>query len=479
MTDTPLAGASALVPGSGSESGPESGAVHFMGVGGVGMCALAELFVRRGRSVTGCDLRPGASTERLRSMGVRVDEGHDSAHVQDANSVVVTAAVPEDHPELAAARDRGIPILKRAAALGAVVNEGTVLAVAGTHGKTTTTAIAAELLVAGGMDPTGFVGGAVRSWGGNLRVGGSDLFVVEADEFDRSFHSLHPSVAVVTNVEADHLDTYGSFEALMQAFEIFVSNVPSEGRVAVCGDDVEASRLLPALGTRGYSYGLSAGSQLRAVEVETVGSRTRFRAVEDGRDEGMIEIGIVGVHNLRNALGAAAASRALGVSWEAIRFGMDAFGGVSRRFEMLGEVRGVELIDDYAHHPTEVDATIAAARARFPGRRLVAAFQPHLYSRTRDFAHEFGIALAGADVVWVTDVFPAREAAIPGVTGELIADEARQAGAEVHYHAELESLADSLAGHAQEGDVLLTLGAGSIESIAPEVARRLGEPAHA
>lgn len=462
-----------------STFGEGTGAVHFMGVGGAGMCALAELFVRKGHSVSGCDLRLGASTDGLRAMGVSVDEGHDPAHVQGAGSIVVTAAVPEDHPELVAARERGIPILKRAVALGAVVNQGTVLAVAGTHGKTTTTAMATEFLAAGGMDPTGFVGGAVHSWGGNLRVGGGDLFVVEADEFDRSFHSLEPSVAVVTNLDADHLDTYGSFEALIEAFEIFVSKVPGEGRVAVCGDDVQASRLLPAIGPHGYSYGLNAGSQLRAVEVETGGTRTRFRAMEDGRDEGVMEIGTVGLHNLRNALGAAAASRALGLSWEAIRTGMDAFGGVSRRFETLGEVRGVELVDDYAHHPTEVEATIAAARARFPGRRMVVAFQPHLYSRTRDFAREFGVALSRADVVWVTDVFPAREAPIKGVTGELIVREVNHADAEVHYHAEIGSLADSLAGHAREGDVLLTLGAGSIESVAREVADRLGERTHA
>lgn len=458
---------------------PIPGAVHFMGVGGAGMSALAELFAHRGRSVTGCDLRPGASTDRLRSMGVRLDEGHDPAHMQGTSTVVVTAAVPEDHPELVAARERGIPILKRAAALGAVVNDGTVLAVAGTHGKTTTTAIAAELLIAGGLDPTAFVGGAVRSWGGNLRTGGSDLFVVEADEFDRSFHSLQPSVAIVTSLEADHLDTYGSFDAVIEAFEIFVSKVPVEGRVVVCGDELEASRLLPALGGRGYSYGLNAGSQLRAVEVETGGLRMRFRAIEDGRDEGTMEIGIVGLHNLRNALGAAAAVRALGLPWEAIKRGMHEFGGVGRRFETLGEVEGVEIVDDYAHHPTEVQATIAAARARFSERRLVVAFQPHLYSRTRDFAQEFGGALSGADVVWVTDVFPAREAPIPGVTGELIVREVEQAGVEVHYHAEVGSLAASLADHAQEGDVLLTLGAGSIESVAREVATRLGVGAHA
>lgn len=455
------------------------GVVHFMGVGGAGMCALAELFVRRGHMVTGCDLTPGVSTEGLRTLGVRIDEGHDARHVHEAESVVVTAAVPMDHAELNAAREQGIPILKRAAALGAVVNDGTLLAIAGTHGKTTTTAIAAEVLAAAGMDPTGFVGGSVRSWGGNLRVGGGDLFVVEADEFDRSFHALDPTVAVVTNLEPDHLDTYGSFEALREAFEIFVSRVPNSGRVAICGDDPEASRLLPGLGSRGYTYGLSAGSQLRAVDVEVGGSRMRFRALEDGRDEGMMEIDTVGLHNLRNTLGAAAAARALAVPWTAIRKGLAEFGGVSRRFEALGEVRGVELVDDYAHHPTEVEATLAAARARFPGRRLVVAFQPHLYTRTRDFASEFGTALSGADVVWVTDVFPAREAPIEGVTGELIARDARYDGAEVHYHAEIESLADSLAGHAREGDVLLTLGAGSIESVARDVAERLAECPHA
>ncbi|HSR42631.1 MAG TPA: UDP-N-acetylmuramate--L-alanine ligase, partial [Longimicrobiales bacterium] len=358
--------------------------------------------------------------------------------------------------------------------LGEWVNRSRVLAVAGTHGKTTTTAMATEILASAGLDPTGFVGGRVRAWNGNLRFGGEALFVVEADEYDRSFHALRPEVAVVTNLEADHLDVFGSLEGVRAAFLDFAMAVPEEGRVAFCGDDPEASGLAVALGPRAYSYGTSPGSQLRgeAVSLSRVGSH--FRAVEAGRDRGRLELAVPGIHNVRNALGAAAAARALGVEWRPIREGLAAFEGVARRFHVLGEARGVTVVDDYAHHPTEIRATLEAARAAFPERRKVVVFQPHLFSRTRDFAEEFGRALGGADEAWITDVYPAREEPIPGVTGELVADAAREAGAPaVRYHAELRTLAPALAPTLARGDVCLTMGAGTVEALGPELLREL------
>lgn len=456
------------------------GHVHFMGAGGAGMCALAELLLRRGGRVSGCDVKRSRSLDDLEALGARILVGHDAAHVLSASALVVTSAVPADHPELEAAHDRGIPVLKRAAALGALVNPGTVVAVAGTHGKTTTTALATQMLAAADMDPTGFVGGRVAGWGGNLRLGGSELFVVEADEYDRSFHTLTPDVAVVTNLEADHLDIYGSLEGVREGFRTFLDGVREGGRIVACADDGGAAALLPAAGARGYSYGLSAGSMLRAVDVTEGPDGTRCGIVEEGHAVARLHMPLGGLHNLRNALGAAAAARHLGASWDAISEAVAAFDGVGRRFQRLGTVDGVTVVDDYAHHPTEIEATLQAARAAFPGRRLVVAFQPHLYTRTRDFAREFGQAVAAADVVWITDVFPAREQPIAGVDGALVAEHARDSGgAEVRYHAEVQGLAEPLAAALVDGDVLFTLGAGSVEHVGPRVLQHLEARVHA
>jgi UDP-N-acetylmuramate--alanine ligase len=458
------------------------GHVHFVGVGGSGMSPLAELILRSGGPVSGCDARGSAITARLEALGARIALGHDPSHVADAVAVVTTSAVPSDHPELEEARRRGLPVLKRAEALGAIVNRGRVVAVAGTHGKSTTTAMTAEILVAGELDPTALVGGPVPAWEGNLRLGGRDLYVVEADEYDRSFHTLEADVAVVTNVDEDHLDVYGDLAGVREAFRGFLSRVRPGARVAVCADDPEASRLLAVLPVAGYAYGLSPGSQLRAVDLEAVPGGTRCRILEEGRAEGELLVRVPGVHNLRNALGAAAAARHLGVSWEAVRSGLERFTGVARRFQTLGEIEGVLVIDDYAHHPTEIAATLEAIRLAHPGRRLVAVFQPHLYSRTRDFADGFGRALALADVVWVTDVYPAREAPLPGVTGEVVADAARRhggPGTQVRYERALEGLAQVVAEDLDPGDVVVTLGAGSVEVLGPQLVRRLGEVARA
>ncbi|HSG50175.1 MAG TPA: UDP-N-acetylmuramate--L-alanine ligase [Longimicrobiales bacterium] len=455
-----------------------SGPLHFMGIGGAGMCALAELVLREGVPVTGCDLKESASTRRLQELGADVLQGHDAVHVAEAGGLVVTSAVPPDHPEILLARRRGIPVWKRAELLGAVVNRGRVVAIAGTHGKTSTTALAVQVLEAAGLDPTGLVGGTVPGWGGNLRRGG-DLFAVEADEFDRSFLTLDPDVAVVTNLEADHLDIYGDYAGVRAAFLAFLDRRRPGSRVIVCADDPGASSLLPRVNGSGYSYGLSAGSQLRAVEVNPDPAGTCFRVMEDGHDRGTACLPLPGLHNLRNALAAAAVARHLGCGWEHIRSGWAAFRGVGRRFQRLGEFQGVLVVDDYAHHPTEIAATLDATRAAYPGRRVVAVFQPHLYSRTRDFAGEFGRALALADHVWVTDVFPAREEPIPGVDGGLIARCATRAGARVTEHPSLDGLARAVVEASRPGDVVVTLGAGSIERVAPELKALLQEPAHA
>jgi UDP-N-acetylmuramate--alanine ligase len=454
--------------------------VHFMGIGGAGMCALAELVLRTGGRVSGCDQKQSEALTDLARLGAEVSVGHDAAHVTGASALVITSAVPQDHVELVAARKAGIPILKRAEALGAWVDAGTVIAIAGTHGKTTTTAMTTEVLAHAGRNPTGIVGGRVAAWDGNLRFGSPDLYVVEADEYDRSFHQLAPDLAVVTNVEADHLDVYGDYAGVRAGFAHFLDKVRLGGRVIVCADDHGASSLLPRFASRAYTYGTSAGTMLRAVDVSVGVDLTRATVIEDGARVGVLSLRKGGRHNLLNALGAAAVARTLGVAWKPILEALAGFAGVARRFERLGEAGGVSVIDDYAHHPTEISATLAAARASFPGSRLVVAFQPHLYSRTRDFAAEFGRALAAADIVWITDVFPAREAPIPGVTGETIVNAARSAGADdVRYHGGIGTLADALADDVRAGDVLITLGAGSIDSVGRAVLERLGEVVHA
>ncbi len=450
---------SALAPGSGKP-------VHFMGIAGAGMVSLAELFGRSGLEVTGCDLRPGAAHGALSPFGIDVFQGHDPAHVESSGSLIVSAAIPADHPEIVRARELGLPVLKRAEALGEWVSRGRVVAVAGTHGKTTTTAMATEILAEAGLDPTGMVGGRVVEWKSNLRLGRDDVFVVEADEYDRSFLHLHPQVAVVTNLEADHLDVYGDLPGVEEAFREFVEQVDSDGHIAICGDDHGASRLLAGLGDKARTYGVNPGAQTRGGEIREAEGRTRVTVWEDGLRVAELTLEVPGFHNVRNALGAASAARFLGIGWDSIREGLARFRGVGRRFQLLGEAGGITVVDDYAHHPTEVRATLSAARRRYPGRRVVVVFQPHLFSRTRDFAPEFGRALAGADEVWVSEIYPAREEPIPGVSGMLVAQATLDAGAsEVFFHAELADLPEKLLPRLRRGDVCITMGAGSIETL--------------
>ena len=451
--------------------------VHFMGIGGAGMYPLAELLLRSGGRVSGCDEKETRALRDLAALGGEISVGHDEGHVPEASALVVTAAVPSDHPELIAAREAGIPVLKRAEALGSWVNHGIVIGIAGTHGKTTTTAMTTDILATAGMDPTGLVGGRVNRWGGNLRFGSKDLFVVEADEYDRSFLTLSPDVAVVTNMEADHLDIYGDLDGVRRGFLDFLAGVRGGGRVIVCADDHGASSLLASVGPSGYTYGTSAGSMLRATAAPGGSQCTLY---EEGRRVGVLTLPMPGRHNLLNALAAAAVARALDADWGHILQALGDFGGVSRRFERIGEVGGVVVLDDYAHHPTEIAAALTAVRATFEGRRVVAAFQPHLFSRTRDFAREFGEALAIADTVWLTDIFPARELPVPGVTGQMIVDSTRAAGAQdVRYVPSIEDLSEALATDVAYGDVVVTLGAGSIESVGSALVEALEAPIHA
>lgn len=454
----------------------KTGPVHFMGVGGAGMSTIAELLVKSGGTVSGCDNTLGETAVALRAHGVKLKMGHDASHVADAVALVITSAVPADHPEVSAARTRGIPVLKRAQALGSIVNHGTVVAVAGTHGKTTTTAMTSAALMEAGLDPTGFVGGRVEGWGGGLQVGAGSLFVVEADEFDRSFFALRPRVAVVTSIEADHLDIYGDLAGLEDAFEKFLDSVPADGRIIACMDDEGVQHVISRFDDqRILRYGTHASADLQAMDVRQSAAGVCYTVRSGTTALGEIELRVPGLHNVRNSLAAVAAALFVGAKFEDVKRGLARFQGVARRFERVGVAGDVLFVDDYAHHPTEIEATLSAARATLGDRRLVAVFQPHLFSRTRDMAREFGKALVMADEAWVCDVYAARETPMDGVTGHLVADAAISAGAPaVRYIAELDALEEQLVTSLRPGDACIGMGAGNINEMIRRVySRRL------
>jgi UDP-N-acetylmuramate--alanine ligase len=445
--------------------------VHFMGIAGAGMSALAELFVRRGVRVTGCDLTT-VGTEDLARLGISLTAGHDPSHTEQARAVVVTAAVRPNHPELERARSLGLAVIKRAEALGDLTRGRELVGVAGTHGKTTTTVMTADALAAAGRDPTALVGGRVSAWGGNLRPGGDRLYVVEADEYDRSFLTLDTTVAVVTNVEADHLDIYQDLKSIRAAFAQFVRGART---VVLCADDAGANTLPTRPSSEIIRYGIdSDDARLLARDPRTVDGRFTFAVDYDGEPLGDVSLAVPGRHNALNALAAIASGLALGAPFEKMVPALARFAGVGRRFEHVGDAGGIRVIDDYAHHPTEIAATLAAARSAYPARRIVVAFQPHLYSRTRDFAGEFGAALAKSDLLFLTEIYAAREQPIPGVSADLIVDAVKAAGGKLRWRGGRNDLAEALANEVRDGDVVVVMGAGDITRTGGELLARIG-----
>lgn len=398
-------------------------------------------------------------------------EGHDPAHVEGIRAVVYTAAVPERHPELEAARSLGIPVVKRAAALAEVVDGGRTVGVAGTHGKTTTTTMTTMALRAVGADPTGIVGGRMAEWEGNAVIGESDLYVVEADEYDRSFLELYPDVAVINNVEADHLECYGSIEALEDAFAQFAGRA---GRALVGCDDRGASRVANAIQVPTWRVGMSTAADLRLSNVSHSESGSTATLSVPGHDAVELRLRVPGLHNLRNAAMALGVVVALEEDVDRAAAALSEFSGVARRFEVVGTAGGVTVVDDYAHHATEVAATLGAARQRFPGRRIVAVFQPHLFTRTKAQSAALGIVLSVADIAVVVPIYAAREAPIPGVTGKLVAKAVKRAGGDASWVSEREAVCDTVRELVQEGDVVLTLGAGDITDVGRDLLRRMG-----
>ncbi len=458
----------------------DSRPVHFIGIAGAGMSALAELLIRRGVIVAGTDANPSGAPD-LAALGVRVSP-HNAELVRQSRAVVYSSAIPATHPEMQAARELGLPLIRRAEALAAAVSGGTLVGIAGTHGKTTTTVMTTEALATAGRAPTGVVGGRVGSWGGNLRVGdfaaADATYVVEADEYDRSFLALDPTVAVVLNVEADHLDIYRDLADIEDAFLKFVQ--PARA-VVRCADDDGAMSL--ALDSRREIIAYSATppgaspsryasvARLVADQLELRGTGSRFAVRFDDEVVGSVELAVPGVHNVRNALAAIGAGLALGCKVSDMAPGLATFRGVERRFQRLGVERDIDVVDDYAHHPTEVAATLAAARHAFPGRRLVLAFQPHLYSRTRDLQAEFAQALSAADALFLCDIYGAREAPDPTVTSALIAD--RLPSGVLAWRGPRADAANALGTFVRAGDVVLTMGAGDITTVGPALLARL------
>jgi UDP-N-acetylmuramate--alanine ligase len=444
--------------------------VHFLGIGGAGMSALALLACRRGITVTGCDADPSGAAD-LAALGVRVLAGHDPAHVDGARAVVHTAAVPGDHAELARAHALGVAVVPRKVALGELVAGRRTVAVSGTHGKTTTTVMATQVLTAMGVDPTGLAGGRVEAWGGNARIGSDSFFVVEADEYDKAFLTLQPTVAVVNNVEPDHLECYGSEAALHDAFVDFASRA---SLVLAGADDPGARLVAERIGPRARTFGTAKDADIRIFDVRQSSGETTARVTFPGGEALSLRLRVPGLHNLRNAVGALASA----LHFEPCRAAagleaLAAFTGVGRRFERLGEFGGVEIVDDYAHHPSELIATLAAARQAFPGRRLVAVFQPHLFSRTAAHGAAMGAALAAADLVVVTEIYPAREQPIAGVSGAQVAEAAERAGAATVFESDRPAVGRRVLGLLRPGDVVLTLGAGDITRVGPELVKWL------
>lgn len=447
----------------------DSRPVHFVGIGGAGMSALALIACRRGVVVSGCDNDPSGAAD-IAAMGAAIWRGHDPSHLDGARAVVVTAAVSPDHPELARARALGLPVVPRKEALAELIGQARSVAVSGTHGKTTTTVMTTEALTAAGLAPTGIAGGRVSAWGGNARVAGDDLFVVEADEYDKAFLTLHPTVAIVNNVEPDHLECYGTMAALEDAFVEFAGRAET---AVVSADDPGARLVGSRLGRGLRRFGFADDADVRITDVAQHADRTDAIIRWRGGLALPVRLQVPGMHNLSNAVAALVATEAIGGDVVRAATALAEFAGVGRRFERLGEHGGVAVVDDYAHHPSELVATLAAARQAYPGRRLVAVFQPHLYSRTAAHGQAMGEALAAADLVVVTEVYAAREQPLDGVSGRQVADAARRAGADARFEPTRAEVGRRVYEALTPGDVVLTLGAGDITRVGPELVRWL------
>ena len=439
--------------------------IHFVGIGGMGMCGIAEVLANMGYRVSGSDMNDTEITRHLASIGCKVVKGHAAANLGDADVVVVSSAIKGYNPEVEAARARQIPVIPRAEMLGELMRMKYGIAVAGAHGKTTSTTMMHTVLMAAGLDPTAVIGGRVNSLGlANARWGKSDYLVAEADESDGSFLTLSPTLAIVTNVDAEHLDHYGTFDNVKKAFTDFCNRVPFYGMSALCLDNAGVQAILPNLTKRFTTFGIASQAVYRARNVRTEGMVTKFVAWRRADELGEVTLPMPGAHNVLNALGVLAISDFLAIPFEKYVKALAQFEGVARRFTVRGELGGITVVDDFGHHPAEVRATLNGARGNFGGRRILAAFQPHRYTRTRDQLDEFARAFHDADTVVICDIFAAGEKPIDGITSQRLVELVREAGhADVHYISRREDLARWLDEQARAGDLVITLGAGNIQ----------------
>jgi UDP-N-acetylmuramate--alanine ligase len=455
--------------------------IHFVGIGGIGMSGIAEVLLNLGYKISGSDLKTSPVTERLASLGAQTFEGHDAGNVAGADVVVTSSAVSMDNPEVAEARRLHIPVIPRAEMLAELMRLKYGIAIAGMHGKTTTTSMVAAVLAAGGLDPTVVVGGRVDALGSNARLGKSQYLVAEADESDRSFLKLSPILSVVTNIDREHMDCYRDMHDVRRTFLEFMERVPFYGLVVGCNDDATLHRLLPRVHRRVTTYGTTRGSDflIRLEKSQSPDSSadhrplSRFGVTYKGKDLGVFTLHVPGTHNVLNATAAIAVGTALGIPADQIRAALDSFGGVDRRFQLKGKAAGVSVIDDYGHHPTEIRATLAAAR-QCGFRRIHAVFQPHRYTRTRDLMDEFPTAFSDADSLFVLDIYAASEKPIEGITGKALARQIAEKGHRAAvYVSSFANAITAVAAQAQPGDMILTLGAGSVSQIGPIILEEL------
>jgi UDP-N-acetylmuramate--alanine ligase len=454
--------------------------IHFVGIGGSGMCGIAEVLLNLGYSVQGSDLKHGESTERLQRLGARVLIGHQADNVAGADVVVVSSAINAANPEVARALSERIPVVKRAEMLGELMRFRYSIAVAGTHGKTTTTSLMASVLAEGGTDPTFVIGGRLKSAASNARLGAGEFLVAEADESDASFTHLQPMIAIVTNVDADHLATHGGdFEKLKLSFVEFLHNLPFYGLAVLCHDDGHARSLIPHIARPYLTYGFDPGADVRAVEVERLAGKSKFTVLRPGGAPPLpVTLNLPGRHNVLNSLAVITVATELEIEDAAIQRALAGFQGIERRLQWIADVDTaagkVTIVDDYGHHPTEIAATVEAARQGWPDRRVVLVFQPHRYTRTRDLLDEFAQVLADADALLVAEVYAAGEAPIPGADGKSLCRAIRTRGkVEPVLLKSLDELPDALAGVIRDGDVVLTMGAGHIGAVANDLPRAL------
>ncbi|MBR2211356.1 MAG: UDP-N-acetylmuramate--L-alanine ligase [Fibrobacter sp.] len=444
--------------------------LHMVGIGGAGMSGIAEVLHENGFVVTGSDMGEGSVIDYLKHLGIRVDSKHEAKNVEDADLVIYSSAIPYDNPELVEARARRIPVIRRAEMLGELMRMKYTLAIAGTHGKTTTTSIVGEIWEEAGLDPTIIVGGVVKGKGSGAKVGKGDYLIAESDEFDRSFLSMMPSSAIVTNIDADHLDTYENIDEIKEAFVQFVNKIPFYGQAILCIDDPNVQQIYSKVRKPVITYGFSRQAKYHIDNLRFEKGFPHFEIFNDGVSLGEFQLQIPGRHNVLNATAAVALAMEEGIDVEVARRAVAAFEGVQRRFELIGEKNDILVFDDYAHHPTEATATLQGFRDAFPERRVIVAFQPHLFSRTRDQHDAFGSAFANCDVLLCTDIYPARERPIEGVTGALVSDSALAFGhRNARFVGDQQNLLPILKEELRPGDVVVLMGAGNIWKLGQKI----------